>query len=90
MGLLEGVAVVDATAAEAAAKPFLALSAGAVRERFLIHVATNPTLDRVVADRVGGVERLLDVAGLDELARTVRVMRPDASVTVGLQLHPHL
>ena len=40
----------------------------------------------VVADRAGRVQGLVDVAGLEDVARALGVMAPDAGVAVGLQL----
>ena len=48
---LEGVAVIDGAGRVTLAEPLLALRAGAVRERLLVHVALHAFLDGVVADR---------------------------------------
>ena len=74
----------------ALAEPLLALRAGAVREGFLVHVALHAFLDGVVTHGGGRGQRFVDVAALDELARAVGVMRPDAGVTIRLQFHLHL
>jgi hypothetical protein len=51
----------------------------------------RPLLDAVVADRLGGAERLLDVVPGDVLddARLQRVADPHAGVAVGLELDPY-
>lgn len=48
-----------------------------------------PALQPVVADRACGVQAFLDIAGLEDLPRAVRMVRPDAGETIGLQLQPH-
>src|SRR4051812_24503102 len=87
---LERVAALDLAGRETLAEPLLALLAGTVREGFLVHVALDALLDRVVADGLRRGECFFDVALLDELARAVRGVRPDAGVTIRLQLHAHL
>jgi hypothetical protein len=52
-------------------------------------VAAALALEAVVADRVGRAERLLDVAGLQEVLGLLRVVGPDPREVVGLQLQPH-
>ena len=62
-----------------------ALRRRAVRERLGLDVALRALLERVVADLRRGVERLVDVAEVEDLA-AVRVLRPRAGEAIGLQL----
>jgi hypothetical protein len=55
----------------------------------LIRRIERYALQRVVTDLRRGVERLLDVALLEHLARTLRVVRPHTGKAIGLQLQPH-
>src|SRR4026209_40699 len=84
-GASEGVAVGHAARLESAAEPFDALSRGAVREGVGIHATSGHFLHAVVADRAGGGDAFVDVAGLEDVALR-GVVAPDAGVTVGLQL----
>jgi hypothetical protein len=52
-------------------------------------VALGLLLQRVVADRRGGAQRLLHVAGLEDAAGRVGVLGPHAGQAVGLQLEAH-
>src|SRR6187431_592250 len=74
---LESVAVLHAACLEASAEPLLALSAGAMRERLLIHVTLNAFLNGVVTHGGSRGQRFVDVAALDDLALVV-VKCPDA------------
>ena len=69
----------------AGVEPAPALLGGAVGEAVGVDALPRLALEPVVADRLGGVERLLDVALL-EVARLEHGRRPDARVAVGLQL----
>src|SRR5215475_3690505 len=82
---LAGIARVDPTL-----EPAHALGGAPVRERLRHDAARRLSLQAIVADRGGGVQALLDVAGLEDLARTLGVAGPDARQAIGLQLHAHL
>ncbi len=59
-------------------------------EAFRYHAALGGALKPVVADRGGGVQPFLDVALFQDVARVLRLVRPDAGQAVGLQLDAHL
>src|SRR5438105_5336256 len=86
---LEGVALVDAAALQAALEPGDTLCAGAVGEALGHDRALRAALQGVVADLRRRVQRLFDVALLEDLARRLRVVTPDAGKAVGLQLQAH-
>src|SRR5207249_3338100 len=73
------------TAAIAALERCFPLRGRAVRELLGLHVALCLLLQRVVADLRRGVERLVDIAGLDDAA-AVGVLGPRAGEAVRLQL----
>ena len=60
----------------------------AVREGIRDDGLAGIALQGVVADGARGAEPFLDVPGLEEVRRLVRVVRPDAREAVGLQLEP--
>src|SRR4029078_2312704 len=87
---LEGVAAVDAAALAAALQPADALRARAVRERLGNDGALRAPLQRVVADLRGGVQRRLDVAGLEPPGvLLLHARRPHAGEAAALRLDPH-
>ena len=53
-------------------------------------IALGLFLDAVVADGARRIERLLDVAGLDDVLALLGMIGPDAGEAIGLQLHAHL
>ncbi len=53
-------------------------------------IALRPLLDAVVADGAGRAERLVDIAGLDDVLGLMGPVGPDAGKAIGLQLHAHL
>ena len=55
-------------------KPANALCRGAVREAFGHDHAPGLPLQPVIADRAGGVQGLVDITGLQQIAGPVRVM----------------
>ena len=70
----------------ARAEPAGALRGAAVGEGVGVDAAAGAALQPVVADRLGGPDRLVDVARVELVEHRVR---PDARVAVGLQLEPH-
>ena len=62
---------------EALPEPFHALLAAAVRERVRVDAAARTLLDPVVADRGGGVQRLLEVARLEQVLLADSRVCPD-------------
>src|SRR5207249_2577631 len=86
LGRAERVALPQLAGLEAPAEPVHALPGRAVREGLRRHAALGLTLQPVVPDRRGGVERLLQIALLEDVARLLGVVRPDAGQAVGLQL----
>src|SRR5439155_317151 len=62
---------------------------GAVRERVRHHFAARLPLQGIVADRAGGGQGLLDVAGFENVARLVGMKGPDAGEAVGLQFQSY-
>src|SRR5690606_4882558 len=85
----EGVARVDVAGLVADLEPANALRGRTVCKRFRHDVAARTLLQAVVADLARGVQAFFDVAGLQQLPLPIRVVRPDARETVGLQLLPH-
>src|SRR6267142_4111476 len=75
---------------DAALEPAHALGGAAVGERLRHDAALCLTLEAVVADRGGGVQALLDVAGLENLASALSVAGPHSRQAIGLELHAHL
>src|SRR5262249_61261687 len=82
---LAGIARIDP-----ALEPAHALRGAAVGERLRHDTPGRLALEAVVANRGGGVQAFLDVAGLEDLARALGVGGPDACEAVGLKLHAHL
>jgi uroporphyrinogen III methyltransferase / synthase len=82
----ERVAVGRLARRPAGAEPARPLRRGPVRERVGVHRAARAPLQPVVADRLGGRDRLLHVAGVELVEDRPR---PHARVAVRLQLHPH-
>src|SRR5512139_3221959 len=82
----ERVALGEAAAGVAALEPALALRTAAVGEAVGHDLALAAPLQRVVADLRGGVHRLFQVALLEPVLAALRVVRPHAGETVGLQL----
>jgi hypothetical protein len=58
-----------------------------VVEAFRHHITLGPALDRVIADLLGRIERLLEIAALEQ-ALLRGVVAPDAGEAIGLQLDP--
>src|SRR5687767_9240760 len=76
----EGVPLTDIAGFEATAEPADALGGGAVREGVGDDVALRFLLQPVVADGIGGAERLFDIARLEDLEAALGMVRPDAGV----------
>src|SRR5690606_36945451 len=87
-GAAGGVAGVRSAALEAAAQPRHALLRRPVGEALRVDRATGSPLERVVADRGGRGETLLEIAGLEE-ATARGMVAPHAGEAVGLELLPH-
>src|SRR5579884_2775075 len=87
---LERVAGRDLPRLEALHEPALALRRGAMREGVGHHIALRLPLQAVVADGGGGLQRLVDIAGIEEIAPLLGAIGPDAGKAVGLQLDAHL
>src|SRR5690606_19799294 len=83
--VVERIAVLEPAVAQAVGEPGHALLGRTVVEAFRNDVALGALLQRVITDLVGGIQRLLDVALLQQ-ALLRGVMRPDAGEAVGLQL----
>src|SRR5215831_4163520 len=86
----EGVALAGVAGIDPALEPAHAMRGAAVGERLRHDTAHGLPLEAVVADRGGGVQAFLDVAGFEDLARALGIGGPDARQAVGLQLHAHL
>lgn len=84
----ERIAIFDTAALETALEPFRALCRGAVVETVRHHIATGLLLQRIVADLVGGVQRLLEVTGFEN-ALLLGELAPDAGITIRLKLDTH-
>src|SRR5438874_902726 len=69
-------------------EPLHALLGRAVGEGLRRHAALRLPLQPIVADGRRGVERLLHVARLEDVARALGVVRPDAREAIRLQLQP--
>jgi hypothetical protein len=57
-----------------------------VCKRFRDYLATSLTLQSIIANRGCGGKRLLDITTVQQIARTLCMMRPDTGETIGLQL----
>jgi hypothetical protein len=66
-------------------KPGLALLGCAMGKRMRLHGAPSVTLQRVVANLGGRIHRLCDVTALKTVESFLRITRPDAGQTIGLQ-----
>src|SRR5688572_6199141 len=86
----EGVAGLHAARLEAGHEPLLTLRRRAVGEAIRHHAALSFLLEHVVADRGRGLQRRLDVAGLQQLPALLGVMRPDTAEAIGLQFDTDL
>src|SRR5437868_3211953 len=84
----EGVAPAQVAGLDPPREPLHALLARAVGEGLRRHAALRLPLQPVVADGRRGIERLLHVARLEDVARALGVVRPDAREAIGLQLQP--
>src|SRR3954469_11933158 len=82
------IAGLETAALQAGLEPAHALRRTAVRERIRHDDAARLTLQPVVADRARGVQALLDIALLQNLAHTVGAIGPDAGDAVRLQFDP--
>src|SRR5579863_1284826 len=80
----------NVAALEPVHEPALALFGCAVRERVRHRVALGLFLQAVVADGRSGLQRFVDVAGIEEIMFLLRTVRPDSRQTVGLQFDAHL
>ena len=54
------------------------------------HIAARLLLQAIVADRRRRLQRGFHISRLDRIPALIRMMRPYAGETVGLQLDPHL
>src|SRR6185369_9725142 len=79
-------AVAELAAGEAGFEPADALGRAAMGEAVGDDVTLALLLQAVVADGRSGIQCLVDVAGLDDLALLVGVIGPDAGKAIGLQL----
>src|SRR5262249_30481677 len=86
----ERVALTGVAAVDSALEPAHALRRASVGERLGDDTPLRLALQAVVADGGRGVETLLDVAGLEDLAGALGVVRPHAGQAIGLELHAHL
>src|ERR1041385_1033016 len=86
----KGVAGLDRALLEPGHEPALALLGRAVGEALRHHRALRLSLQRVVADRRGGLQRRVDVTRIEEALLRLGVVGPDAGEAVGLQLGAHL
>lgn len=86
---LEGIAASGQTRVETAAEPAHPLRRGAVGKGVRPHLATGLALQVVIADGIGGVQRLLQITRLQPLQTPLGVVRPNSGQAVGLQLLAH-
>src|SRR5580700_12053641 len=84
------IATRNLAAIEAVLEPALALFRRAVGERVGHDIALHLFLQPVVADRGCGLQRLVDVARIEEVAFFLSAIGPDAGEAIGLQLDAHL
>src|SRR3954470_652032 len=80
----ERIALRHVTALDPALQPADALRRGAMGEALRHDIALRLLLQRVVADRLGGAQAGLDIAGLQQI---LVIGRPDAGEAIRLQLH---
>src|SRR5690606_8937326 len=81
----KGVAIARIARAIAALEPGLALRRGAMVEGLGHGEALHALLQRIVADLLGGIERFLDIAIVEQVGLP-GIIGPDAGIAVGLQL----
>src|SRR5215472_15995433 len=86
----KSVAGGNRAACEACREPVLALLGAAVGEGVRYHIALHLFLQTIIADRRGRLERLFDVAGIEELVFLLSAIGPHAGEANGLQLDAHL
>src|SRR5450756_335919 len=75
---------------ETGGEPALALLRRAVGKRVRHDAALSALLQRIVADRTGGLQRRIDVAGIEELFALLGMVCPYAGVAIRLQFDSHL
>src|SRR5450759_5135527 len=75
---------------EAGGEPAFALLRRSVGKRVRHDASLRALLQRVVADRAGGLQRGIDVAGIEELFALLGMVGPYAGVAIRLQFDPHL
>src|ERR1035441_7282868 len=75
---------------ETGGEPALALLGRAVGKRVRHDAPLRTLLQRVVADRTGGLQRRIDVAGIEELFALLGMVCPYAGVAIRLQFDSHL
>src|SRR5215469_3579855 len=86
---VERVAAIDVARLESRLEPARALRRRAVRERIRHCIAARFLLQGVVADLRGGIQRGIDVAGLQPVQLCLRFVAPHACVTVRLQFEAY-
>src|SRR5208282_2889116 len=80
----------DLALLETVRKPPLALLGSAVGEGIGYDIALRLLLQAVVTDGGSGLQRLIDIAGIEEIVLLLRPVRPHAGETIGLQFDAHL
>src|ERR1019366_5520612 len=75
---------------ETGGEPALALLRRAVGKRVRHDAPLRTLLQRVVADRTGGLQRRIDVAGIEEMFALLGMVCPYAGVAIRLQFDSHL
>src|SRR4029079_19266493 len=86
----ESIAAFELAALITALEPALALGRGAVSEGVRHDIALRLLLDLVVADRARRIQRVVDIAGLDDVFTLLGVIGEDAGEAIGLQFDAHL
>jgi hypothetical protein len=86
---LECIAGGDLRGVISGLKPALALLGCAIGKRMRLHGAPRVTLQRVVANLGGRTHRLCDVTALKTVEPFLRITRPDAGQSIGLQFDLH-
>ena len=81
----ELIGLLEIAAAQALAEPVDPLLGRAVRELFRHDVALGLLLQPVIANGLGGSDRLLDVARFQNVPFLIGVMGPDAGQKIGLE-----
>src|SRR5690242_9106778 len=87
---IESIAAFELAALITALEPALALGRGAVSEGVRHDIALRLLLDLVVADRARRIQRVVDIAGLDDVFALLGVIGEDAGEAIGLQFDAHL